>query len=85
MRVKVQVHIRFVNRFTNPSCGYITFATQLVPLIRPLNIIQYYFSAAREAMRGISFCETDEGSVRVNICTTDKRIHQQCDIIFKGE
>ena len=40
IRVKAKVHITFVNRSTNASRGYITFATQSAPLIRPLNIIQ---------------------------------------------
>ena len=41
LRVQEQVHITFVNRFTNTSCDYITFVTQSAPLIRPLNIIQH--------------------------------------------
>ena len=58
IRVKEQVHITFVNQFTNAFCNYITFVTQSAPLIRPLNIIQKQVYTTCNIMKKCSRQET---------------------------
>ena len=74
IRIKAQVYITFVNRFTNASCGYITIVTQSAPLYAHSIYYKVLLQPFRKYyLHGGSLFKSESSNT-----TTTQHVCQQC-------